>query len=130
MTAGTADRQALGSPEDHVQPVVDDVGLAAIELPAEGQEPERRQVGMVRCRHCWSAAICYDQELIVGQIVVEGTDHPVAIGGGRRVGRSPLSRRAFRVGIAGDVQPVPGPALAKLAGPEQAVDQGGVRSGV
>ncbi len=123
------DRKALGAPKDHIEPVVDDVGFAALELPAQGQEPERGQVGVVLDPGLMIGGDLLDEELIVRKIDVECTHGPISERGSRGVGGFPVGAGAFRVGIAGHVQPVPGPALAKLAGREQAVDQNGVGPG-
>ena len=61
-----------------------------------------------------------DDELVVGQVAVEGVDDPVAV-------EPDLARLvllvAVGVGVAGRVEPEPAPALAVVGRGEQPVDQ-------
>ena len=59
-------------------------------------------------------------ELVVRLVVVERVDDVVAIAPGVRVGEVP--RRAGRLAVAGDVEPVPAPAFAERGRGEQPVD--------
>ena len=61
------------------------------------------------------------QKLRVGLVPVEGPDHVVAVAPG--VGpEAVMGSEAFRVGIAGQVQPVTPPALSVVAGVQQPLD--------
>ena len=53
-----------------------------------------------------------DDEPVVGQVVVERADDLVAVGVRVRVAALLLEDVALGVGVAGDVEPVPAPALA------------------
>ena len=59
-------------------------------------------------------------ELVVRLVGVERVDDVVAVPPGVRVGDVP--RRAGRLGVAGDVEPVPAPALAERGRGQQPVD--------
>jgi hypothetical protein len=63
-----------------------------------------------------------EQELIVGQVLVERADDPVAVGVGVGVAPLLLEDVALGVGVAGDVEPVAAPALAVARRREEAVD--------
>ena len=60
------------------------------------------------------------EKVVVGHIVVEGRDHPVAVAPGMGIGEIRLL--AARFGVAGDVEPVSGLALAEARRREQAID--------
>ena len=62
-----------------------------------------------------------DRELVVGQVAVEGVDHPVAVPpdvGAQRVGAV-----ARAVGVAGQVEPHAGPAFAEGGIFQEAIDR-------
>lgn len=60
-------------------------------------------------------------ELVIGQILIEGIDDPVAVAEGVWIGVI-LSGIELVVGVAGDIEPVAAPAFAIAGGGEQAVD--------
>ena len=65
-----------------------------------------------------------DEELVEGQIVVEGAHHPIAIQ--PSVDKGKLLWRvgvALGVGVAGDIEPVASPAFAKVRRGEQGFDR-------
>ncbi len=62
----------------------------------------------------------FDREAVERHVVVQGLDHPVAIGPHFALA---VDRIAVRVGVARLVEPVPAPALAVVGRGEQAVDQ-------
>ena len=70
-----------------------------------------------------------DREVAEGEVAVEGVDHPVAVLPG---GAALVLLVAVRVGVAGEVQPGPRPALAVVGRGEEAVDDllVGVRAAV
>ena len=90
----------------------------------------RKPVAIIPCRlkpllarHEVAGELVAD-ELVVGQVAVEGVDDPVAVAPG--VARSPSPCRwqdagVERVGVAGQVEPVPAPALAVGRRRQQAV---------
>ena len=61
-----------------------------------------------------------DRELVERQVAVEGVDDPVAVLPDRARG---VDAVAVGVGVAGQVEPVPAPALAVVRRGEQPVDQ-------
>src|SRR5208337_4613822 len=86
VTARATDRKALSAPKDHIETVVDDVGFAALELPAQGQEAERGQVGVVMDSGLMIGRDLLDEELIVRKIDVECTHGPISERVSRGVG--------------------------------------------
>ena len=60
------------------------------------------------------------EELVVGQVVVEGLDHPIAIAPG--VGPFGVEFEAVGVGVVGQIEPVLRPSLAVGGAVEEAVD--------
>ena len=61
-----------------------------------------------------------NHELVIGLVVVEGPDHIVAIPPGVRLVAVPL--KAVGVGIANQIEPVPGPLLTVVGRVKQPVD--------
>ena len=70
-----------------------------------------------------------DGELIERQVAIQRLDHPLSVEPDRA---GSVAGEAVRIGVAGQVEPVPAPALAKVRRLQQAVDQSlvGVRGGV
>ena len=62
-----------------------------------------------------------ERELIPGQVVVEGLDHPVAPGPHR--GSRPIDLEAVAVGVAGEIHPVGGHPLAVPRAGEEPVEE-------
>ena len=67
------------------------------------------------------AADVLDDELVVRQVDVEGADHVVAIA--ECVGDVVVELVSGGLGVADQVEPVPGPALAVVRAGEQPIDQ-------
>jgi hypothetical protein len=67
-----------------------------------------------------------DRELVPGEVLVEGPDHPVAPG---PHGAFAVALVAVGIGVAGGFHPVPGHAFAEAGGGEEAVDELPVRVG-
>src|SRR5579885_2644567 len=109
VAAGAADRQAEQAAADHVDAVVDDVVGVVHEAPAQRQEAQRGQRAPVLPQGQPVGGELLDEELVVGQVVVEGADDVVAIGPGP--GELSLLEEdiALGVGEAGHVEPVPAP---------------------
>ena len=63
-----------------------------------------------------------DQELVVGQVLIERADHVVPVGVGERI--APLLGKyiTLGIGVAGYIQPVPSPAFAVVRRGQQAID--------
>ena len=137
-------RVALGTPHGESQPdggggvdPIDHGGdpeLLGIDAPLfvrEGLSMKARRRPLGECRVGQQVARqLFQRELIEGEVVVQGGDHPVAIPPGP--GPGTIFFVSIAVGIAGLVEPVPGPALAKVGRCQQFFDVQfvGVGSGV
>jgi hypothetical protein len=133
VAPGAVDRHAAGGGHhlrDHVVEIVG-AGLPpqhvalrlhlADEVPRAGRQEAGGDhvLGIVGGEHV--AGDLPPQKLVVGQVVVESVDHPVAIPPG--IGPQLVTLEAVRVGVVGDVEPVAGPAFAVMWRGEQAVDE-------
>ena len=128
MAPGAADRQRHEAAPDHVDAIVDDVGLVFQEAAADRQEPHRRERPPVLPELQLIGGDLLNDELIVGQVVIEGPDDPVAVGVGVR--EPPLAEGvALRIGVPRQVQPMPPPPLPVVGRIQQPVDQGLDRPG-
>ena len=113
VAAGAADCEAHHAAADRVEPVVDDVVDVLEEAGTDREEAHVGEVPAVVARHHPVRGELELEEAVEGQVLVEGAHDPVAVGPGVRqaafvaVGVDV----ALRVGVAGDVQPVPSPAL-------------------
>ena len=144
VAPGACDGQAEKCLGRHVNPVADDVVHPSFELRSKGEEPER---GERRLVERWIDFVflrvfdggddrfvrreLVDDELVVGFVLVERIDHPVAIGPRKRkawVGVLLLRRFALRVGKTGHIEPVATPPFPVVRRGEQAVDD--ARKGV
>ena len=133
VAASACHRQPLGATHDDVDAVVDDVRRAVEEATAERQEAQRGEVAVVlRILDDLVGGELQAEELVVGQVVVEGLHHPVAIGVSIRIAAFFQEDIALRVGVAGDVEPVTAPAFAEGRRGEETVDEflGGLRVAV
>ena len=87
----------------------------------------RQPVDQLRS-HLFPAVVCQlvsgdllHQKLRVGLVPVEGSDHIIAVA--PSIGpEAVVVSEAFRVGIAGQIKPVPPPPLAVMTGAQQALD--------
>ena len=61
------------------------------------------------------------QEPVIRLVGIEGLDDVVAVGPG--VGAQFIARKAVRVGVVGDIQPVPGESLAVVGRGQKCIDQ-------
>ena len=130
VTTRAGHRQALSAAHDDIDTIVDDVRGAVEEATSERQETQRGEVAVVlRILDDLVGGDLQAEELVVGQVVVEGLHDPVAIGIGIRIAAFFLEDVALRVGIAGDVEPVTAPAFAESRRAEETVDKflGGLR---
>jgi hypothetical protein len=131
VAAGAGDGEAEEGLGGDVDLVADDVVFAAVELVAEGEEAEGGETpaGFAGGLEAVAGELG-DDEFIVGEIGVEGVDHPIAVGPG--VGETVvlLARCvALGVGVTGDIEPVAGPVFTVLRGGEEALDDLGVGVG-
>ena len=129
VTAGAADRFGQERPPDDVHLLVDDVDehlvdvLLGQHLRAQGQEPgrgETREPPAVAGRRHQVAGNLLLHEPVVGLVGVERLDDPVAVA--ERVRVRDVLVEPVRVGIAGDVEPVPAPPLAVARRRQQTLD--------
>ena len=124
MAAGAGHGESHESPGDQVDLVIDDVVAVAEKRPADRQEPEGREIGRWHRRRHEVGRELERDEPVVGHVGGECADDPVAVGPGERVaGVLTIERIAHRVGVAGEVEPLPGPVLGMLGGGEQPVDE-------
>ena len=123
VAAGTADGEAEEPAGKDVDPIVDDVGGDAEEPSARGEEAERGKVGIPLPTEPIGGELKRD-EAIVGEILVEGPDHPVAVH--RGMDEKALLAAvdiALRIGIAGHIEPVPPLLLTVARRGEEPVDE-------
>ena len=129
VAAGAADRLGEKRPPDDVHLLVDDVDdhlvdvLLGQHLRAEGQEPGRGEILeplVVAGRRQQVAGNLLLHEPVVGLVAVERLDDPVAIA--ERVRVRDVLVQPVRVGVAGDVEPVPAPTLAVARRRQQPLD--------
>ena len=123
VAAGAANGEAEEPAREDVDPVVDDVGGDAEEPPAGGEEAEGGEVGIPFATEPIGGELEH-HETIVGEILVEGPDHPVAVD--RGMDEKPLLAAvdiALGIGIAGHIEPVPPLLLAVARRGEEPVDE-------
>ena len=130
VAAGAAEGHAEEGFAEGVELFVDDVELLFLavgfgeDFGAEGEEAgggEGVFAGGLFVGGEEVAGELLDEELVVGFVVVEGADDVVAVAPGVAVGD--VFVHAVGVGVAGDVEPVAGPARAVLGRGEEAVDE-------
>ena len=123
VAAGAGEREAHHASRHRVEPVVDDVVDVVDEAPADGEEAHRREVALFVSKHPIRGELEHE-ETIVGHVFVVGAHDPVAVDVG--VDEAALLAVgvdvAFRVGVAGDVQPVAAPSLSVVGRGEKPVD--------
>ena len=123
VAAGAGERQAEERLAEHVDLVVDPVGVLGPRIDRRvlrlAEPPERRWRGATRSSPSFglrrgfgsrSPATCSVEELVVRQVGVERPDDVVAVAPG--VGDLEVELVAVRLGVADEVEPVPAPALA------------------
>ena len=112
VAAGAGDREPHRGAGHRVDAVVDDVVGDAEEATAEGEEAHRGLGSRIVGGGLVGGQL-QDEEAVVGKILVEGLDHPVAIGGGVHPHAVFAGVDiALGVGIAGEVEPAAGLGLA------------------
>ena len=126
VAAGTADAQAKENVAGHVgevvldrMPLFHDVALVVFVDP-EPEEARGHHQGRIARRDLVAGKLLGD-ETVVGHVVVQGADDVVAIAPG--LGTIGVRAVAVRLGVAHQVEPVPGPALAIPRARQQAIDQ-------
>ncbi len=123
VAAGALDGEAEGAAGDDVDAVVDDVMGDPEEAAAAGDEAHGGEVGGIRGCDLVGGDL-EEEELVVGEVLVEGADDPVAVG--VSVDEAALLAGvdvAFGVGVAGDIEPVAAPAFAVVGAVEEAIDE-------
>ena len=120
---------AAGDGEPHqaaghqIDSVVDDVVRVAQERAAHREEAERRQIAPRHRRLDPVGCELQGDELVVGQIALEGIDHPVAIGPRKGIPFVLFEGITHRVGVAGEVEPFSSPVLGVLPRGEEPIDR-------
>ena len=110
------------SPGDHIDAVIDNLVRDPDETAAACDEAHRGQVRRTVGNELIRGDL-EEQETIVGKIVVERADDPIAIS--MSVNEEPLFAPidiTFRIGVTRDIEPMPAPALAIAGRGEQAID--------
>ena len=126
VTAGARDGQPEHAPGHDVDAVIDNVVFHPEETAAEGEESHRREIARIFVRDLIGGEL-EQEKAVIGHIPVQRRHDPVPIGPG--VGPVFLLAGvdiAFRVGVAGHVEPVPRPVLAVVGRVEETVDEPGV----
>ncbi len=126
VAAGAGDREAESAAGDDINAVVDDVILVIEEAPAEREEAHGGEGSFIVGEVELVGGDLFDEELVIGFVVFEGLDDVVAVGIGVGVAAFFLEDVAFGIGVAGDIEPVAGPAFAVAGGVEELFDGGGV----
>ena len=124
MATGARDRQAQESLRGRIDTFIDGV-VVVIETLANGDEAEGGEPGIVlgEVRQTVGRQLL-DDELVVRLIAVQGFDNVVAVGPSTREAFAfDITAVAARVGIAGSVEPVTGPALTVARRSQQPVDR-------
>ena len=118
MAACATDAQPHQTSGDDVDPVIDLLGqVGSTEwVQAQREKTQRGQVAPVRAGQKIGRQLPYDK-VVVGHVVVQRPDDPVAVGVGK--GEAHVHRSGLRV--TGGVQPVARPALSEVRRGEQAV---------
>ena len=131
VAAGAAERESEERLADGVDLLVDDVGQELLliplgedlrphgEEPGGGDEPRAFPLGHPLLDEEVAGEV-RPQEGVDGHVAVEGLDHPVAVAPGVAMGD--VLVEAVGVGVADDVEPVPGLVLAVARRGEEAVD--------
>ncbi len=112
VAASARDGQAQEAARDDVDAVVDDVVLVVKKPPAESEEPERGERGLVLAERQAVGGDLLDDEAIKGEVGVERTDHVVAVRVRERVAPLLITREiALGVGVTGHIEPEASPAF-------------------
>ena len=121
---------AAGDGEPHqaaghqVDAVVDDVVRVTEKRAAHREEAECRQIAPRHRRLDPVGRELQRDKLIVGQIAMQGIDHPVAIGPGEGIPMVLVVESvAHRVGVAGEVEPLFGPVFGMLPRGEKPINR-------
>ena len=121
VAAGAGDGEAHQAARDDVDAVVDDILLNVEKSAAKREEASGRCAGFVVDLVGRDLG---DDEFVERPIGVEAGDDPIAVGIGLLVVAVFLEDVALRIGIAGDIEPMPSPAFAEARRCEQAIDGG------
>ena len=123
MAARAIHGQAHGAAGDHVDAVIDNF-LSTGHARAEGEEAQRCEVRIRIALLNLVRGDLVNQKLVVGHIVIECLDYPVAVGVRINVTAQAAAAvvAAGGIRIAGHVQPVAAPAFAVLGHVQQPVN--------
>jgi hypothetical protein len=132
VAAGAAQRDAEEVLAEHVELLVDNVELAFLRVAVGGDDVEQGQVAggdkvggalLGRAGRQQVAGQLLPHKLVERPVAVEGVDDVLAVPPRFRIGRR--RRRPAHVGVAGQVEPVPAPALAEVPRAEQVIHHPG-----
>ena len=131
VAAGASDGEAEEATADHVHAIMAFVGaglrwLRDTEVPRAQPEEAQTTAQPFVIGQQVAGDLRFD-EGVIGQVLVQGVDYPVAVAPGVGIG---FGRGAGEVVFpeAGDIEPVAGPAFAKVGRGQQLVDEGFGRS--
>ena len=117
VAAGTRYGKAHQAAGDKIDPVVDDVVLVAQKRAAYSQESQSRQILSWHSRLDAIGSNLQRNELVVREIPRQGTHHPVAIRPRKRIAAVLVVKGiAHRIGVACQIQPLPGPVFGMFGG--------------
>ncbi len=125
VASGAGDGEAHKASSDDVDAVVDDVVDSVGEASADGEEAHCGEGAFIGGEFEFVGGELFEDELVIREIIVEGTDDVVAIGVGIGVFGVLGEYVAFGVSVSGDVEPVACPANAVLFVGEELVDEFG-----
>ena len=115
VTAATGDCQPQQSAGDQVDAIVDDVVGIAEESAADSEKTERGQVGLLRRGLDQIGSELERHEPVVGHVGGECPHDPVAVGPGEGIAGILVAEGiAHRVGVTGQIEPVPRPVFGVL----------------
>ena len=125
VAAGAGDRQSQQTAANDVDAVVDDLVLVQQEPPPDGQKAHGGQRTPIAAGRELIGRELVEDELVVTEIGIQRGDDVIAECVGVRIAAVLEEDVALGIGVAGNVQPVPSPALAVPGRGQQAVDQMG-----
>ena len=133
VATGAGNRQAQNGPRHGVDLVIHGVvAVAQLALLStaigfvdgtQGKETQCAPPFRAHTAHQVPGDLLHD-ELVIAQIPIDGSNHPIPIPVGVRQGLATMVVGALFFRVAGQIQPVAGPALPVVGGGQQAVDHG------
>ena len=125
VATGARDCQAEKGLRGHVNAVVDDLVGIPVEVVAYREKAQRRQGALVAAAVQLVGSELFQDEPVVGLVVVERFDDVIPVGPRIRVNGTLAAaiKLALRVRVSRHVEPMPTPALAVMRGGQQFVHE-------